>query len=244
MLLLLCAACGRKGALIPPEARVPAAVSDLKVAQQGGRFVLSWTPPSREQGGAQLREPTGFALYRREVLPPSQDCDSCPDAYRLLIRATPDDPRAGRRVAGHVYLDDTDLVAGKTYQYQVQPLRRDGTAGQPSNRARRRMETPPAAPTVAITPSSTGVTLVWSVVPPTDAGKLSYNVYRRTADGPFPPVPLNSAPLTVTRYEDSRLEPNITYRYGVRSLTGADDGAVESVLSNEVAAKLAEVEFR
>jgi predicted small lipoprotein YifL len=37
IMLLFLTACGRKGALMPPEALVPAAIQDLNVLQSGGK---------------------------------------------------------------------------------------------------------------------------------------------------------------------------------------------------------------
>src|SRR5689334_16806638 len=83
-LVLALAGCGRKGLLVPPEALVPGPVSDLRTAQKGERFQVAWSSPSHEEGGRALKDLAGFRLFKREVLPPDEDCEACPDAYRLL----------------------------------------------------------------------------------------------------------------------------------------------------------------
>ena len=84
ILILLLVGCGKKGALIPPEALVPAPVGDPQVTQRGETFRVSWTAPSREESGRPLQGGVRFRLYRREVLPPGQDCSTCPDVWKLL----------------------------------------------------------------------------------------------------------------------------------------------------------------
>ena len=60
------AGCGRKGPLVRPEALIPGPVSDLRTAQKGERFQVSWSPPSREEGGRVLKDLAGFRLFKRE----------------------------------------------------------------------------------------------------------------------------------------------------------------------------------
>ena len=85
-LALVLAGCGKKGPLVPPEALVPAPVANLAVAQKGARFQVSWSAPGKQEGGATLRDLAGFLLFRRPLLPPAEDCDECPSAYRQLAR--------------------------------------------------------------------------------------------------------------------------------------------------------------
>ena len=59
-LLLLLAACGRRGALLPPEALLPAPVADLQVAQRGEAFELSWSRPTTTDKGRPLKDLAGF----------------------------------------------------------------------------------------------------------------------------------------------------------------------------------------
>src|SRR4051794_38797144 len=83
--LALCG-CGKKAGLIPPEALVPAAIADLKVHQLGDQFQVSWSAPTHQEGGGRLKDLAGFILLRHEILPPEQECDLCPDAYRSVAR--------------------------------------------------------------------------------------------------------------------------------------------------------------
>src|SRR5664279_1692397 len=95
VIAVLLAGCGKKGALVPPEALVPAAISDLRVEQKGERFLVLWSSPIRQEGGRALRSLSGFRLFRRDLLPPGEDCEECPEAYRLLTSIDPEYPRGG-----------------------------------------------------------------------------------------------------------------------------------------------------
>ena len=235
-------ACGRKGALVPPEALVPAAVTDLTAEQKGERFLLSWTPPTRQSGGGALKEPTGFSLLRREVLPPAEDCEQCPDAYHAVAEGTPDYQPAVRRVAGRYYVDDADLKSGTTYQYKVVSFKSDrAVVSPPSNRARRRFIPPPAPPVLKVVPSATAIELAWTEPShPAEEELVGYNIYRSREGEPLPSRPVNKAPLKEARYEDLRLERGVVYRYAVRSVARFAEDTVESVLSNEVTVRLTE----
>lgn len=71
-LLLLVAACGKRGAPSAPVLVVPRAVSDLSAAQRGGRVVLTWSFPSTTNTGQSLTSVRRMVVYRlREELPGS-----------------------------------------------------------------------------------------------------------------------------------------------------------------------------
>ncbi|HEY6839404.1 MAG TPA: fibronectin type III domain-containing protein [Geobacteraceae bacterium] len=240
---LLLPGCGRKGKLIPPEALFPAAVADLAAQQKGARFLVSWTPPAKEVSGRALREPTGFALYRREVLPPAEDCEECPSAYTLVRENSPGYRQGARLVGGRLYVDDADVAAGKTYQYKVVSVLADGATSPPSNRARHRLMPPSAPPLLQGTSSTVSVVLTWAPVsPPADTTLVGYNVYRCREGEEFSPQPLNSTPVTEGRYEDQRVERGVGYRYAVRSVIKAAGESAESALSNEIRLALSDAD--
>ena len=228
---LLLSGCGKKGPLMPPEALAPAAISDLRVAQKGELFQISWSRPAREAGGGALRDLAGFQLFRREVLPQAEDCEACPDAYRLLKAVDPEYLQEVRRV-GDLYLYmDSDLRPGKTYQYKAVALKRDGSFSRASNLVRRRKVAPPLPPVLQASSTPTSVILEFVAIPP--AG-LGYNIYRWRAGESAPFNPLNEKPVTANTFEDLRLARGITYGYAVRTVATVDGETVESVPSNEV----------
>ncbi|MCM2359515.1 MAG: fibronectin type III domain-containing protein [Geobacteraceae bacterium] len=245
LIIAICflAGCGKKGALVPPEALAPAAVADLKVEQQGERFLVSWSRPAREEGGGPLRDLAGFRLFRRELLPPGEDCEECPSAYRQVVGVDLEYPR-GVLVLGERYLfPDADLTTGKSYRYKAVSFKRDGTQSRDSNRAGRKMVAPPRPPMVQATPSPSGVGLEWQPPEAPANGRIEgYNVYRKRAGEEFYVAPLTGAPLRETTFEDRRLERGTGYDYAVRTVAVVEGETVESDLSNEVRGALTEPE--
>jgi predicted small lipoprotein YifL len=234
VLALLLTGCGRKGPLIPPEALVPAAISDLKVAQQGELFQISWTRPAKEEGGGPLRDLAGFRLFKREVLPAAEDCEECPSAYRLLKAVDPEYLQEVRRSGDLFLFSDAELRQGKTYQYKAVSLKKDGTMSRESNKARRKKVEPPLPPVLQAKSTPTGVLLEFVAIPfPEDGVIQGYNIYRRPQGEVMPLRPLNAAPVSGNTFEDLHPERGTVYSYAVRTVALVDGEGVESISSNE-----------
>lgn len=129
-IFFLLAACGKKGPLIPPEAFVPVPIADLKTEQKGSGFLVCWSSPGKEESGKPLKNLGGFRIFKREVLPPDEDCEECPTAYRLLRTIDPEYLQDVYRSGSRYCFTDSDLVEGKTYQYKVVSLEKDGAASR------------------------------------------------------------------------------------------------------------------
>jgi predicted small lipoprotein YifL len=242
-LVLLLAACGKKGPLVYPEALVPAQVTNLKVEQKGERFQISWSQPAREEGGDRLKDLAGFRLFRREVLPPGEDCEECPKAYRLITTVDAEYPQGVVRWGDLYFFSDAELAAGKTYQYKVVSFKRDGAESSPSNRTRKKWVAPPRAPELKALSGPTSVLLTWEPAPlQQNAALEGYNVYRKRPGGILPPKPLNGSPLGETRFEDLSPERGTKYGYAVRTVARMDGEMVESGPSNEAEGELTEPE--
>lgn len=240
--IILLAGCGKKGALVPPEALVPAAISDLRVEQKGERFLVLWSSPTRQEGGGALRNLAGFRLFRRDLLPPGEDCEECQDAYRLLTTIDLDSPGGG--VVGNLglYYDDA-LTLGKSYRYKVIGSGKDGSVSRPSNKADRKDVASPRAPVLQALATPTGIRLTWQAPAAPASGHIAgYNVYRKRSGGVFPLTPLTHVPLTGTLYEDDNLEQGVRYAYVVRTVALTEKETVESDPSNEVESARAEPE--
>lgn len=231
--------CGKKGPLIPPEALAPAAVSDLKLAQKGEFFQLSWSRPAREEGGGPLRDLAGFRIFKREVLPPAEDCEACPDAYRLLKGVDLDYLQEVRRSGDLFFFNDNDVRLGKTYQYKAVAVKKDGTPSRESNRARRTKVEPPLPPVLQAASTPTGINLEFVAIPYPEGGAIQgYNIYRWRAGEAMPIKPLNDKPVTGNTFEDLRLAMGTVYTYAVRTVASVAGESVESVPSNEVSGAL------
>lgn len=236
--LSLLTGCGKKGPLIPPEALVPAPVATLKVAQKGAEVQVSWTAPGRQEKGGKLEDLSGFLLYRRNVLPPSQDCEECPSAYKQLALVDLDLPEGVRRVGSLWIYDDFDLRKGQTYQYKVRSFARGGAQSKDSNKVRVTAVTPPLPPVLEAAGSPTEVVLNFVALPPEQGHAIGYNVYRAKKGEPTPFTPLNKAPLTANTYQDRELFLGTSYDYTVTSLADVDGQIVESAHSNVAEAGL------
>lgn len=242
ILMLLLAACGKKGPLVPPESFVPAPVSALSVEQKEDTFYVSWPAPARDEGGRPLEGLAGFRVYRRPVLPPAQDCEECPTAYTLVRTVDLDYLQDVRFFNNRYVLADRDVANGTTYQYKVISFKKDGAESSASNRARRTKVAAPPAPRLAATASATGVLLQWEISPATAGTAAGAYVYRRRGDDVSTLVLLTPTPISGRQYEDLRLERDATYVYTVRTVVEVDGQFVEGAVSNEVRGKLAEPE--
>ncbi len=242
MMTLLLAGCGRKGPLTPPEAMVPAPIADLGVAQEGERLVVSWTQPGREEAGGPLKDLAGFLVYRREVLPPKEDCEECPTAYRLIRTVDLEYLEDVVRVGNSYTFVDTGLETGKTYQYKIVAFKADGSESKQSNLARRKKVVPPLPPVVLVTSTPTSVMLHWKpVAMAKDAALLGYRIYRKKA-GAAATQTLTVKPVQETTFEDLRLERGGAYDYTVRTVARVDGETVESDSSATVTGRLTEPE--
>lgn len=230
--LSLLAGCGKRGALIPPEALVPAPISNLALAQKGGEIQVSWSAPGRQEGGAPLKDLAGFLLFRRNVLPPGEDCEECPNAYTQLTRVDLEFPQGVRRARGLWIYDDRDLRLGRTYQYKVRSFSTEGAQSKDSNKVRRSVATPPLPPVLEALPSDKEVVLNFVALPPEEGTLVGYNIYRSKKGEELPLAPLNSAPVTGNTYQDRDTLMGVTYDWAVTSVATVRGETVESAPSN------------
>ncbi|QWV96967.1 fibronectin type III domain-containing protein [Geomonas nitrogeniifigens] len=236
--LALLPGCGKRGQLIPPEALVPAPIATLAAAQKGGELQVSWSGPGKQEKGGKLEDLAGFLLYRRDVLPPAQDCEECPNAYKQLALVDLDLPQGVRQVGSLWIYDDFDLKKGQTYQYKVRSFTKSGAQSKDSNKVRRTAVTPPLPPVLEAAGSPNEVTLSFVGLPPEQGTAAGYNVYRGKKGEPMPLAPLNKAPLAGNTYQDREVILGITYSYAVTSVAAIDSQNVESAPSNVVEAGL------
>jgi predicted small lipoprotein YifL len=235
ILVFLLAACGKRGPLVPPEALVPSPIKDLRVEQKGNRFQVCWSPPARQEWGGPLDGLAGFRVFRREVLPPAEDCEECPTAYRTVKTVDPDYLQDVRRSGSLFCFLDGDLADGTTYQYKAVSFQKDGVASRDSNKVRRKKIPPPAPPELSAVSIPDGVRLRIKpgALPP--AGELEgFTVYRKQVAEVMPLNPIALVTADAASFADPQMEHGVKYLYGVRSLAKIDGERVESDLSNEV----------
>jgi len=240
LLMLLLCACGRKGPLMAPEGLVPARVTDLQALQRGDALQLSWTLPTRQEGGGKLTDLAGFRIVRHEVLPPAQECTECPDAWKLLKHVDLEYLQGVERVENRLFLIDGTAKPGTAYQYRVTAINRDGDMGLPSAPVSYRVQPPLPLPRLTVVPSPTAIRLVC------DAGNLpqgespaGYTFYRSRKGERLPLTPLTGAMLSTPSHDDSGLTRGETYLYAAGVVVDNNGQLQESPLSAPVEATLA-----
>ncbi|MSM39245.1 MAG: fibronectin type III domain-containing protein [Geobacter sp.] len=240
LLLLLVAACGRKGALMAPEGLVPARVTDLQALQRGDALQLSWTLPGRQEGGGKLTDLAGFRIMRHEVLPPAQECTECPDAWKLLKNVDLEYLQGVERAGDRLFVIDGTAKLGTAYQYRITAVNRDGDAGLSSAPVSYRVQPPLPQPRLTVVPSPTAIRLVC------DAGSLpqgkspaGFTFYRSRKGERLPLIPLTGAMLATPSHDDSGLTRGETYLYAAGIVVDNNGQLQESPLSATVEAALA-----
>lgn len=231
------AACGKKGPVLPRLASLPAAPTELLIAQQGDDFLLSWTIPARNQDGAPADDLVGFHVYRL-TFDAAEGCPTCRDPEELVaaidLRHLHEAVRLGKRL----FWRDLAPAPGTGQAYLVVPVTIGGHEGSGIG-AHRIWQQPPPAPTAL--QAATGerqVRLSWAPPPALPEGQLllGYNLYRREATGSYAPVALNAEPLREPRLTDFAGEAGRSAAYRVTTLVRRGEQLIESAPSDEVLA--------
>ena len=232
--LLLLTACGRKGALMPPEALVPAEVQTLKVQQSGEELRISWSAPSKEKGGRPLRDLAGFKLFKRIIAGDGTDCSACPESWHLLAAVDNENPGDTIKSGSTFIRYERNIPDGQTSQYRLLALSKSGGFSSPATSPLVKFQPPVPAPGIkgAVLPAS--VKLEFTFAPPTDAKLAGFNVYRRTDKTTPALLPLNPAPLPGSAWEDTGVEFDHSYSYSATALVVVNGETVESRRSDEI----------
>jgi predicted small lipoprotein YifL len=235
---LLLAACGKRGPLVAPEALVPASINDLQVEQKDDRFLICWSRPGKEEWGGPLENLAGFRVFRRDVLPPDQDCEECPNAYRQVKLIDPEYLQDVMRFGSRYCFFDSDLLNTKTYQYKVESFEKDGATSKSSNKVRRTKQVPPAPPVLSATKTADSITLQWQTPTLIPGESLAgFTVYRKQAKEVMPLSPIAMLKADTTSFADPHMEHGVPYFYAVRTVAKIGPDLVESDLSNVVEGK-------
>jgi predicted small lipoprotein YifL len=229
----LLSACGRKGVLMPPEALVPGTVESLQVSQKGESFQVSWSSPSREQGGRPLKDLAGFRLLKRVVAPGGIDCSSCPDSWQLLSSVDLDFPGEVTRNENYFIYLDRGVKPGSTVQYRLLAFSKTGGVSRPATTEPRRKLAAPSAPLLQATALPTAIRLTFVLQPNPEGAKTGVNIYRRQPGEQPSPFPVNATPVTAAEWEDRMPRYGKTYLYSATAVATINNLQVESAPSNE-----------
>jgi hypothetical protein len=138
VLLVVAAACGRKGAPLAPEVVQPEAPSALTATSTPEGVRLTWRRPERYTGGSKMNDLGEFRVER-----------ASPDEARTVFRrvaVVPLEDRFRFRKERRIEWADRDAAAGRTYLYRVFGVTLDGYVSEPAGPVTIRHEPKPAPP--------------------------------------------------------------------------------------------------
>lgn len=237
MLIATLTACGKKGPVLPSLASLPAAPTELQIAQQGENFMLSWTIPERNQDGAPAADMVGFHVYRM-VYNAAEGCPTCRDPEELVAAIRVNFPEPAIRFGKRLYWRDVAAAPGTGHAYLVVPVTTGGREGAGISAYRAWLQPPPAPATLQAESGDRQVRVSWAPPASLPEGQLllGYNLYRRQANGPYVPVALNAEPLREPRLTDFVGEAGRDAFYRVTTLVRSGEYLLESAPSNEAMA--------
>ena len=197
-LLLLLTACGKVGEPLPPFIRIPEAVNDLAVRQDGNELVLSWTNPARYIDGS-----TATDLARVQI--------RSDDVIAMTVAVT----QSGQPQSVVVPIGNS-IEVPRSFSVQVET-----SAGKTSQLSNTVSVSPVTVPGSIVNLQAVvdqrRIILTWEK--PVEYPEL-LDGFRVTRIEP-PEIQV----VTETRYEDMRYRPRETYRYEVTAMRGKVPGA-------------------
>ncbi len=205
LILLTLISCGKKGNPLPKGLPVPAGISDLRGDVKDSLLFISFTIPTRNQDGTEVRDLEGFRILK--------GCGGCAGGLERWkdIRLTDKEGYTIRD--GRLYTYDNDLKEGFDYGYRVFAFTTKGIQGEGSNTfSITWQKTPPPPKNVTAKAGDARVTLTCE-----KEQDAFYNVYR-IEEGIYPLFALNTSPLGTCELTDMGLQNGREYRYEVRAV--------------------------
>jgi fibronectin type 3 domain-containing protein len=227
VLLVLAAAigCGKRGAPVAPERRLPATASGLTAAVESRAVTLTWTNPERRADGSPLRDLETIRVFRRAEQPeaplkPAMLTRGRVAGYEQIAAIRPRAPAPAVVERGTVrFTDRTDLNYGQRYVYVVTAVDSQGRSSAPSARAAVVFLAAPEPPrNVRAEPGDRQVRLEWRAPETYIDGQpvvapLHYVVLRGVGEAPL--APITAEPIDATTYTDTGVANDVDYRYAV-----------------------------
>lgn len=235
VLLLLAAltSCGRKTALIPPEAATPVAIDDLTPHLDARGVTLSWTYPALAESGRRLDRIRNFQILKSEVAA-DNFCADCPVSYTKSFSL---DARGGK--PGETFrFEDSQVKPRYHYTYKVVSRSGFGIASRDSNLVSFQWQLPAGAPVgLKLQAADSRIELSWQPVKVTAsnaplADQLRYQVYRSRDGKIFAPL---GEPVDGLSLVDQGLENDRKYYYRVKAVRTLDGHDLPGVASQVIA---------
>jgi hypothetical protein len=197
-LLLLLTACGKVGEPLPPFIRIPEAVNDLAVRQDGNDLVLSWTNPPRYIDGSSATDLAQVQIRTNDVI-------------TMTVAVT----QAGQPQSVVIPIG-TSVEVPRSFSVQVET-----SAGKTSQLSNTVSVSPVAVPGSVVNLQAVvdqrRIILRWDK--PVESPELLDGFRVTRVEPPETQV------VTESRYEDMRYRPSETYTYEVTAMRGSVPGA-------------------
>ncbi|HVO94988.1 MAG TPA: hypothetical protein VMT22_19195 [Terriglobales bacterium] len=129
VLLIFSSSCGKRGEPRAPELVAPKTITNLAVRPGPGAVILTWSRPTEYVDGKELKDLSGFVIFRKEV---SQSCLDCPVPYRQLTTVYVEDREKFVKQKQYRY-DDQEIQPNTIYRYRIASQLLDGSLSAPSN---------------------------------------------------------------------------------------------------------------
>ena len=245
---LILGGCGKKGAIVAPERRLPAPATELRASIEERSIVVTWTNPSTRADGTRMRDLAVVRLFRRDEVPdappkPAMLSGDRVVGYEQIARIALDGtPPPGVQVGGNTvsFTDTTGLTFGRRYVYVVTAEDATGRSSPPSQRLVVTFVAAPVPPSnLTAQAGDAEARLTWS--PPLTlvdggpvAGEIRYLVLRAVGEGALARV--TPTPIADTSFTDKGLTNDATYSYAVRAVRVETQGTAVGPVSERVTA--------
>lgn len=211
-------ACGKKTAPIPPEAVIPAPISDLAYSLDEKGVTLTWSIPTRTELGTQLPEIDEFIIEKAEYREKDY-CRDCPIQYAQTIRiaGTATRDRQNKTLTSR----DENLRPGHRYFYRVKAGLGWRVVSLASGPVSFTWQIPMAPPLALRCQEEGGqISLEWQPPGENLNGEpvdepLHYQIYRNMAGGSFQPLNMK---VQETTFIDRQVTNGLVYQYKVRAV--------------------------
>ncbi|MFL6467029.1 MAG: fibronectin type III domain-containing protein [Pyrinomonadaceae bacterium] len=239
LVVLMAAACGKRGLPLPPRERVDQR-AEISAFQRGNQVVLSWKMPARNASPGSVLHIASVDIFRlaeplNSPLPMTEE----EFASRSVVIASMPITNADFGLKTITYRDTLEFAGQPVrLRYAIRYVNASGQRAGFSNffmlEPAARVANAPAS--LSTTVSQDAITLSWTaptqnVDATTPPNIIGYNVYRSSSAREAGKL-LNSTPITVTTFADPTFEFAKEYFYFVRAVSGGTGGEpVESLES-------------